>query len=282
MRLGTVDGRAIVIDEGRSYDVGVASEGKLPADPVVLLEHWDEFQDWAASGADRPWSDLTLTRLGPPVPNPRQVFALAVNYADHAAEAQREVPEHPYVFTKFPSCITGPWADVVLPSNRVDWEVELVVVMGTGGHHIPASEAWSRVAGLTVGQDISERRVQFRKPIPHLSISKSFPTFGPTGPWLTTPDEVLNPDDLAISCDVGGDEMQSSRTSHMLFSVPTLVELISAITPLLSGDLIFTGTPSGTGSTRDPRRYLQAGDVVVSRIEGIGEIRNTCVDSAAG
>ena len=282
MRLGTLDRRAVVIDQGNRYyyDVEVASEGKLSANPVTLLEQWDKFLDWAAFHDTQPWTELDVTCLGPPVPTPRQVFALAVNYADHAAEAQREVPEHPYVFTKFASCIVGPWSDVVLPSNRCDWEVELVVVIGTGGHKIAAADAWTRVAGLTVGQDISERRVQFRKPIPHLSLSKSFPTFGPTGPWLVTPDSVANPDDLALSCTVDGEEMQSSRTSDMVFSVPALVESISAMTPLLPGDLIFTGTPSGTGSTRDPRRYLEPGDVIVSEIEGIGAIRNTCVEPA--
>lgn len=282
MRLGTIDQRAVVIDDGRCYDVEVASGGKFSAHPVTLLEQWDEFRTWADSAAEQPWTELDIAHLGPPVPAPRQVFALAVNYADHAAEAQREVPEHPYVFTKFPSCIVGPWSDVALPSNRADWEVELVVVMGAGGHKIAAADAWDRVAGLTVGQDISERRVQFRKPIPHLSMSKSFPTFGPTGPWMVTPDAVANPDDLALSCTVGGELMQSSRTSNMVFSVGALVEAISAMTPLLPGDLIFTGTPSGTGSTRDPRRYLEPGDVIASQIEGIGEIRNTCVEPPVG
>jgi 2-keto-4-pentenoate hydratase/2-oxohepta-3-ene-1,7-dioic acid hydratase in catechol pathway len=279
MRLGSLDQRAVVIDEERSayYDVGLASEGKLSADPVGLLEQWNEFRAWEAVSDQQSWTELDVTGLGPPVPTPRQVFALAVNYADHASEARREVPEYPYVFTKFPSCIVGPWSDVVLPSNRCDWEVELVVVIGTGGHKIAAADAWSRVAGVTVGQDISERRVQFRKPIPHLSLSKSFPTFGPTGPWLVTSYAVANPDDLALSCTVDGEKMQSSRTSNMVFSVPVLVESISAITPLLPGDLIFTGTPSGTGSSQDPRRYLEPGDVIVSEIEGVGTIRNTCV-----
>jgi 2-keto-4-pentenoate hydratase/2-oxohepta-3-ene-1,7-dioic acid hydratase in catechol pathway len=280
MRVGTLDQRAVVIEDDRYYDVENASESKLPSDPMALLEQWQEFVSWAATNADLAWAELDASRLGPPIPRPRQVFALAVNYADHAAEAQREVPEHPYVFTKFPSCIAGPWTDLVLPSNRCDWEVELVVVIGLSGHRIPADRAWSHVAGVTVGQDISERRVQFRKPIPHLSISKSFPTFGPTGPWLVTPDAVSDPDDLALSCSVGGELMQSSRTSNMVFSVPALIESISAMTPMLPGDLVFTGTPSGTGSTRDPRRYLEPGDVVVSEIEDIGSICNTCVEEA--
>jgi 2,4-didehydro-3-deoxy-L-rhamnonate hydrolase len=201
-----------------------------------------------------------------------------VNYADHAAEAATDRPEYPIVFTKFPTCITGPYDDVLLPSNRADWEVELVVVMGRRAHRVERDRAWEHVAGLTVGQDISERRVQFRKPGPHLALAKSFPTFGPTGPWLVTPDECANPDDLRLTCAINGETMQDSRTSQLIFDVPALIESISGMVPLLPGDLIFTGTPAGVGSTRDPRRYLAPGDVITSEIEGIGTIRNTCVE----
>ncbi len=219
-----------------------------------------------------------MTSLGPPVPCPRQVFALAVNYADHAAEAQQPAPENPYVFTKFPSCITGPFDPVVLPSNRTDWEAELVVVIGRKATNVSVEEAWQHVAGLTVGQDISERRVQFRKPIPHLSVAKSYPTFGPIGPWAVSPDELPDPDNLALSCRVNGEEVQSARTDQMVFSVPELVASISSMVRLLPGDLIFTGTPSGVGSTRNPRRYLASGDVIETEVEGVGTIRNRCIE----
>ena len=278
MRFGTIGGRAVLVHDGRSLDVGVASDGRLPADPIALLERWDDLQEWAARPAGEGWEPLDMTSLGPPVPCPRQVFALAVNYADHAAEAQQPAPENPYVFTKFPSCITGPFDPVVLPSNRTDWEAELVVVIGRKATNVSVEEAWQHVAGLTVGQDISERRVQFRKPIPHLSVAKSYPTFGPIGPWAVSPDELPDPDNLALSCRVNGEEVQSARTDQMVFSVPELVASISSMVRLLPGDLIFTGTPSGVGSTRNPRRYLASGDVIETEVEGVGTIRNRCIE----
>ncbi len=277
MKLANLDGRAVLVRGDECADIERASAGRLPADPLALLGRWDEFVSSDLSPAV--YESFASEQLGAPVPNPRQVFALAVNYQDHAAEARSEVPDAPYVFTKFPSCITGPFADIRLPSNRADWEVELVIVIGRVAEHVPAADAWPVVAGLTVGQDISERRVQFRKPIPHLSIAKSFPTFGPTGPLLVTPDEFSNPDDLALRCAVDGEGMQSSRTSEMVFSVPQLIESISSMVTLLPGDLIFTGTPSGVGSTRDPRRYLQPGHVIVSEVDGIGTMRNRCVEA---
>jgi len=279
MRIANIDGRTALV-RGETYlDVGQASDGRFPADALALLEDWPAFLTWAVK-ADGEWRALAGTVLGAPIPNPRQVFALAVNYRDHAAEAGAAAPEHPYVFTKFPSCIVGPHDDVLLPSNRADWEVELVVVVGRRAERVGRSDAWDHVAGLTIGQDISERRVQFRKPMPHLSVSKSYPTFGPTGPWLVTLDEVSAPDNLAIRCSINGEEMQSSRTSELIFSVPELIEAISASVTMLPGDLIFTGTPSGVGSTRDPRVYLSDGDVIMSEIEGLGEMRNVCVQAS--
>ena len=280
MRIGTIDDRPALISEHGYCDIATASGGGFPADPIGLLDRWAEFRAWVAEPAPRlDWAPYADGQVGPPVPRPRQVFALAVNYKDHAAEATAELPEYPIVFTKFPTCITGPYDDVLLPSNRADWEVELVVVIGHRAHRVPQAEAWQHVAGLTVGQDISERRVQFRKPGPHLAMAKSFPTFGPTGPWLVTPDEFANPDDLRLTCAINGEPMQDSRTSLLIFGVPALIESISAMVPLLPGDLIFTGTPAGVGSTRDPRRYLAPGDAITSEIEGIGVMRNACVEA---
>ena len=274
MRIANQAGRAVFVNAAGDGCVDISRSTGLPADPLALLDRWAELLGTAAADD---WQPLDATELGAPIANPRQVFALAVNYRDHAAEAGSDAPDAPYVFTKFPSCITGPFADVVLTSNRADWEVELVVVIGRRAERVAAADAWSVVAGLTIGQDISERRLQFRKPIPHLSIAKSLPTFGPTGPWIVTPDEFANPDDLALRCAIDGEEMQSSRTSAMVFGVGAVIEAISAAVTLLPGDLIFTGTPSGVGSTRDPRRYLEPGNLITSEVEGIGVMRNRCV-----
>lgn len=269
MRFATIAGRAaLVSDEGYA---DLESLG-LPSDPLAALERWEEVR----AAAPTSWKPYEPSQLGAPVPNPRQVFALAANYKDHAAEAGLDVPENPYVFTKFPSCIVGPHDDVVLSNNRCDWEVELVVVMGARCRNVALEDAWSVVAGLTVGQDISDRKVQFRKPFPHLSVSKSFPTFGPTGPWITTTDELPDPGQLTLRCSINDELMQNSTTAQLIFDVPALIASISSMVELLPGDLIFTGTPAGVGSTRDPRLYLNPGDVITSEIEGLGTIRNTC------
>jgi 2-keto-4-pentenoate hydratase/2-oxohepta-3-ene-1,7-dioic acid hydratase in catechol pathway len=154
----------------------------------------------------------------------------------------------PVTFTKFPSSIVGQGALVALPEGHVDWEVELVVVIGREAHQVSRESAWEHVAGLTIGQDLSERITQLQGSAPQFSLGKSFPGFGPTGPWLVTPDEFVDRDDLAIACSLSGEVMQSSRTSMMLYDVPELLVRLSAVCPLLPGDIIFSGTPSGIGT----------------------------------
>ena len=232
----------------------------------------------ASPRADAP---LDVHALQAPVPRPRQVFAIGLNYAAHAAEAGLERPAFPPTFTKFPTCLTGPDATVELPSAFVDWEVELVVVIGRLAYEVAAGDGWRHVAGLTVGQDLSERIVQTRPPAPQFSLGKSFPGFGPIGPWVVTPDELDNPDDLALGCTVNGEEVQKSRTCDLIFDVDALIHHLSSITPLLPGDLIFTGTPSGVGGTRTPPRFLAPGDELVSTIEGIGTIHTHLVERSA-
>ena len=269
MRFATIDGRAALVSEDGYADLGSLG---LPSDPLEALGRWEELRAVTVTS----WSPYEPSRLGAPVPNPRQVFALAANYKDHAAEAGLDVPENPYVFTKFPSCIVGPHDDIVLSNNRCDWEVELVVVIASRCRNVAVEDAWSVVAGLTIGQDISDRKVQFRKPFPHLAVSKSFPTFGPTGPWITTTDELADPGQLALRCSINDQLMQDSTTAQLVFDVPALIASISSMVELLPGDLIFTGTPAGVGSTRDPRLYLNPGDVITSEIEGLGTMTNTC------
>jgi 2-keto-4-pentenoate hydratase/2-oxohepta-3-ene-1,7-dioic acid hydratase in catechol pathway len=181
------------------------------------------------------------------------------------------------VFTKFPTCLNGPTADIELPSATVDWEVELVAVIGRRARHVPAERGLEYVAGYAVGQDISERVLQLAATPPQFSMGKSLPGFGPVGPWLVTLDDLDDPGDLALGCEINGEPVQSSRTSQLIFSVPALVANLSASVPLLPGDVIFTGTPAGVGLGRDPQRWLADGDVLTSHIEGIGEMRHRFV-----
>jgi 2-keto-4-pentenoate hydratase/2-oxohepta-3-ene-1,7-dioic acid hydratase in catechol pathway len=277
MRVATVEGRAVVLVGDGVVDVSTASAGSLPADPQLLYEHWDELRALAERTTE-PHAALDPRSLQAPVPRPRQVFAIGMNYAAHAAEAGLEAPTFPPTFTKFPTCLTGPDATVELPSEFVDWEVELVVVMGRLAYEVATGSGWAYVAGLTVGQDLSERIVQTRPPAPQFSLGKSFPGFGPIGPWVVTPDELDDPDDLALGCSVNGEEVQKSRTSDLIFGVDALIHHLSSITPLLPGDLIFTGTPAGVGGTRTPPRFLAPGDELISTIEGIGTIHTHLVE----
>ncbi|MEA5363160.1 fumarylacetoacetate hydrolase family protein [Amycolatopsis sp., V23-08] len=272
MRLSTVDDRAVLLSGDGFVDVALASDGRFGPDPMAVLEHWTAFRVWAANAPLPPAQPLDRG-LDAPVPRPRQVFAIALNYPPHAAEAGFQPPADPLVFTKFPTCITGPDTTVELPGDRVDWEVELVAVIGVGGHRIAAEDAWEHVAGLTVGQDLSERGVQLLGTPPQFSLGKSFPGFGPTGPALVTPDEFPDPADLRLTTELNGTVVQKARTGEMIFGVPELIARLSAICPLLPGDLIFTGTPAGVGNRMTPPRYLGPDDVLVSRIEGIGELR---------
>jgi 2-keto-4-pentenoate hydratase/2-oxohepta-3-ene-1,7-dioic acid hydratase in catechol pathway len=185
----------------------------------------------------------------------------------------------PVTFTKFPASVVGPYADLPLPTDTVDWEVELVVVVGATVHGVEPERAWDAVAGLTAGQDFSERTLQLGGVAKQFSLGKSYPGFGPTGPVLVTPDEFADRDDLRLWCTVNGESVQDARTTQMIFNVPQLVSRLSRICTLLPGDLIFTGTPGGLGMLMQPPRYLAVGDVVHSGIDGIGDLRNHCVAS---
>ena len=269
MRIANLHDRLVLLTDAGAVDVERASDGRFGADPQAIFKHWDEFRAWEPSYPPEPYEDA---RLGAPAPRPRQVFALGLNYAMHAQEARLELPPAPLTFTKFPSCITGPDADVAVATDRVDWEVELVAVIGREAYRVDETRAWDHVAGLTVGQDLSARDVQMVGSPPQFSLGKSFPGFGPTGPWLVTPDELADRDDLAIGCAVNGEAVQGDRTSSMLFNVAETIAYLSSICTLLPGDLIFTGTPAGVGNRMDPPRYLKPGDELVSTIEGIGSI----------
>jgi 2-keto-4-pentenoate hydratase/2-oxohepta-3-ene-1,7-dioic acid hydratase in catechol pathway len=277
-RLANVAGRAALVDDHqRWHDLERVSASAFSSDLMAAYRHLPALHRVAATlDGSTPDGDLASADLRAPVPAPRNCLAVGLNYRSHAAESGMELPAAPLVFTKFPSCLVGPAADVVLEGIPTgDYEVELVVVIGQGGRHIPADQAWQHVAGLTIGQDISDRALQFAAKPPHFDLGKSRDTFGPIGPFVVSTDAFANPDDLAITCDINGERRQDDRTSNLVFSVGTLIEYISAVMTLAPGDLIFTGTPDGVGAAS--KRFLRPGDVIVSTIEGIGTISNRCV-----
>lgn len=275
MRIINHAGRAGLVIAGRVLDVEHASGGAFGPDPQELYQRWDEFTAWAgAVGADGA-EPLDASAIGPPVPRPGQVFAIGLNYRAHAHEAGLGLPGSPMVFTKFPASITGPAGTITLPPGSVDFEAELVAVIGRRAYQVPEAAAWGHVAGLTAGQDLSERELQLRPPAPQqYNLGKSYPGFAPIGPVLVTPDEFDDPGDLELSCTLSGEQMQKARTRDLIFSVPQLIAFLSSVLPLLPGDLIFTGTPFGIGWAREPRRLMADGDELVTRVEGIGEMRH--------
>jgi 2-keto-4-pentenoate hydratase/2-oxohepta-3-ene-1,7-dioic acid hydratase in catechol pathway len=279
VRVANLNGRLVILVGDGAIDVEDASSGRFGPDPSAVYDRWEEFTAWTAGSPRLPDpAPFSPADLRAPAPAPRQVFAIGLNYHDHAAESGLATPERPVVFTKFPTCITGPYGDIVLPpGGHTDWEVELVAVIGRTARHVPEADAWDHVAGLTAGQDLSERRTQLAGPAPQFSLGKSLPGFGPIGPCLVTVDEFDDPDDVALGCRIGAEWVQRARTGDMIFSVPRLVAALSAVLPLLPGDLIFTGTPAGVGMGRTPQRWLAPNDELVTHIETIGEMRHRLV-----
>lgn len=215
-------------------------------------------------------------RLLAPVPDPRKVICIGLNYADHAAESGLEPPSEPVVFCKFPTAIAADGDAIVLPaaSKQVDYEAELVVVIGRGGRHIAEADALQHVGGYACGHDVSARDWQLQKPGGQWLLGKTFDTFAPVGPYLATRDEIEDPGKLDIALRLNGQTMQQSSTEQLIFSIPQLISHLSTIFTLEPGDLIFTGTPPGVGMARDPQVFLQDGDTVEVEIEGLGVLKN--------
>jgi 2-keto-4-pentenoate hydratase/2-oxohepta-3-ene-1,7-dioic acid hydratase in catechol pathway len=219
---------------------------------------------------------LSDIRLHAPLLNPAKIICIGANYKDHVKEANLEAPTEPVFFSKYRNAIAGPTDHVLLPaiSQQVDWEAELVVVIGRRGHHIAEADAMSYVAGYTVGNDISARDWQMRKPFRQWMMGKTFDTFLPLGPALVTSDEVPDPHNLQITLRLNDEVMQDESTSSMQFRIPELLSFISRIVTLEPGDIVLTGTPAGVGVTRTPPRFLQEGDVLVTTIENLGTLTN--------
>ena len=286
MRLANHGGRATIVvgdraATDRAVDVEQASDGALPSDPMMLsdLGHHDALRGLAAAVRPDDWPPLDPHALQAPVPRPSKGFGVALNYRQHAIESGLELPTEPHLFGKTANCVCGPFDDIVVPAGRdhVDYEAELVVVFGRRCTAVAAADAWSHVAGVTCGQDISDRGEQFRLPVKQFTIAKSYDTFGPTGPFLVTPDEFDDRDSLDLTGVVSGEVMQSANTSDLIFSIPALVVWLSRFMTFGPGDLVWTGTPGGVGEARVPQRFLLHGDVIETTVSGVGTMRNRVV-----
>lgn len=274
-RLATVNDRAVLLANDGVYDIERHSKGRLSSDPMDAIANHAALHEVAAGLGGTPDAAVDPATLGVCAPRPQKIFGIGINYRSHAEEAGMEIPQAPVVFTKFPSCLTGPSAAVTVYGPTTDWEAELVVVIGVRGRDITAADAWKAVAGLTCGQDVSERMMQFAAKPPHFDLAKSYDTYGPIGPAIVSVDQFANPDDIGLTCDVNGERKQDARTSDLVFNVPQLIAYLSAICTLEPGDLIFTGTPAGVGATT--ATFLKPGDTITTTIEGIGTMTNRCV-----
>jgi 2-keto-4-pentenoate hydratase/2-oxohepta-3-ene-1,7-dioic acid hydratase in catechol pathway len=216
-------------------------------------------------------------RLQAPLANPPRIFAIGLNYRDHATESGMELPTTPVVFFKLASAIVGPGDPIVLPVNSTqpDYEAEFAFVIGRGGFRLSADEAMQHVYGYTIVNDVSARDVQFSST--QWSMSKCFPTFCPLGPAITTADEIADPHALQIQLSIDGERLQNSNTRELVFKIPALIEYLSSITPLMAGDIVSTGTPPGVGLGRNPKRWLRPGETVTVTVEGLGSLTNPVV-----
>jgi 2-keto-4-pentenoate hydratase/2-oxohepta-3-ene-1,7-dioic acid hydratase in catechol pathway len=220
---------------------------------------------------------LSEVKLHAPLPSPPRIFAIGLNYRDHAIESGMAIPTTPVVFFKLTTSVIGPGEAIVLPKNSTepDYEAEFAFVIGKGGYRIPASAWREHVYGYTIVNDVSARDVQFSST--QWSMSKSFPTFCPLGPAIVTADEIADPHQLAIGLSIDGVQLQNSNTRELVFKIPDLIEYLSSITPLLPGDIVSTGTPPGVGLGRNPKRWLRPGESVTVTVEGLGSLTNPVV-----
>lgn len=262
----------------------IPQAGVLSSDRVVALG--DSMLNVIANNtrakSDAPSYALSEVKLLAPIPRPPKLICIGLNYRDHAAETKLEIPKVPTIFNKFTNVVIGPGDPIVLPkaSTRPDYEAEFAFVIGKGGRHITAARAMEHVFGYTIVNDVSAR--DFQMATSQWLMGKTFDTFAPMGPWLVTADEITDPHALDISLEIVSngnvpERLQQSNTRELIFKIPELIEHLSTVVTLEPGDVVSTGTPAGVGFARKPPRYLQPGDEVIVRVQGLGELRNPCV-----
>jgi 2-keto-4-pentenoate hydratase/2-oxohepta-3-ene-1,7-dioic acid hydratase in catechol pathway len=285
MRLATIQtpsGPHAAVLQGDSYIDLPATDPALPASVRQLIASGPAGLKAAADAARKSGAvkyAAGQVKLLPPIPDPPKIVCLGLNYRDHAMETGAPIPKDPVLFSKYATALIGPGEAIVLPpvSNEVDYEAELVIVVGKRGRNLSAADAPAYVAGYTIGHDVSARDWQLKKDQKQWMVGKTFDTFAPTGPHLVTADEVRDPHNLAIRLQLNGKTMQDSNTRQMIFGVGAVVAYLSQVFTIEPGDLIFTGTPPGVGIARKPPVYLKAGDQVEVEIEGLGVLRNPVV-----
>lgn len=281
LRLASIESRAhVVVGHDETHcdviDVERASDGRLPSNPMACLARWDDLRHFVDSTTATP-TRVALERLDCPVPQPRQMFAVGLNYKRHAEEMGSPIPAQPLIFAKFQSSLNAPYASIAVASDTCDYESEVVVVIGRGGRNISQADAWNHVAGLCAGQDVSDRGLQYAGTPPQFSMGKSRLGFSPIGPWVADMAHVEERNALRIGCSVNGEPRQSTVITDMIFPIDQIVSYLSTICELYPGDIIYTGSPSGVGHGYKPPRYLKPGDVVVTTLEGVGTMRHTFV-----
>ncbi|MCA8996978.1 MAG: fumarylacetoacetate hydrolase family protein [Planctomycetaceae bacterium] len=268
----------VVSDESGDRFVSLAAgDSSLPKSlrEVLSLADWQSRCERALFEA-RQQGAYVAGRLAAPIPDPAKVICIGLNYRDHAYEAGMEIPSEPVCFGKFGNTIIGPDEPIRLPrvASQVDFEAELVIIMGRRAYEVPRDEAFQYVAGYCNGHDVSARDWQIGKPGKQWLLGKTPDTFAPIGPWLVTSDEIANPHALSIQLSLNGEIMQQGNTSEFIFGVDELIAYLSQIMTLEPGDVIFTGTPPGVGMGRKPPVWLQPGDVVEIEISGLGKLTN--------
>ena len=253
---------------------GIVSDGQVTALAADMISLIASATRPAPTG---PSYNLDQVTLLAPIPRPPKLICVGLNYRDHAAETHLQIPKVPTIFNKFPNVVIGPGEPIILPKveSRPDYEAEFVFVIGRGGRHIPASRAMDHVFGYTIANDVSARDYQMATT--QWLMGKTFDTFAPMGPWIVTAGEIPDPHSLDISLEIAGERLQQSNTRELIFKIPELVEFISTVVTLETGDVILTGTPAGVGFVRKPPRYLQPGDQVTIRIDKIGTLVNPVI-----
>ena len=279
LRFASRNGRAhlVVGADHRLVDLEKVSGGKFSSEPIDAFRRWKELRAFAATVPEDSGDICDVHSLDAPSPWPTQVFGIGLNYRSHAEESGLPIPTSPLTFAKYSSSIAHGDADIPLGGSSIDWEVELVVVIADGGRNIAHENAWDHVAGIAVGQDISDRALQFASQPPQFTLGKSRKNYSPFGPWLIDAADVPERDALHMTCTLNGETVQDTSTDDLIFSVSDIISYLSEIVQLLPGDVIYTGTPGGVGVSRQPAVFLKPGDVLVSTIDGIGTTTNRCV-----